>query len=570
LLIVSGIPVSSGVAIGKAYILAHALNEVEPYTITEKNITNEIKRFNQAIKQLKSELLGLKKELKNNKMGEYGSFIDVQLAIINDPKISKNPLELIKKSKQNAEWALKVQMEEIINKFNSIENSYIRERKNDIYQVCETLIKYLIGHESKQLSSDKNRIIVAHDISPADALKFKNSNNIAFVTDIGGTTSHTAILAKSINIPSVVGTQNAKNLISNGDNLIVDGDHGCVIINPTDEVINEYKLKQNLYELESKKLLNLQKVISKTIDKVSVNLYVNIEDTNNIEPVMENNTKGVGLFRTEFIFMDKHRMLDENEQFTIYRNLTKALPNKIITIRTLDSGGDKVIEHMPNTNQNPALGLRAIRFCLAEPDVFITQIKALLRASHYGDIRILIPMLSSDNELRQVKLLIERAKDILTSERKKFNSKTLIGGMIEVPAAAIDAESFASQLDFLSIGTNDLIQYTLAVDRTDDAVSHLYDSSHPALLKLIKGVIDAGTKAGIEVSLCGEMAGDPKLTKLLIGLGLTNFSMHPSSLLKVKKVILESEFLKLKSKAKKILNTHDKIEIENLINNLNN
>ena len=570
MLIVSGIPVSSGVAIGKAYILAHALNEVEPYTITDKNISNEIKRFNQAIKQLKSELLGLKKELKKNKMGEYGSFIDVQLAIINDPKISKNPLELIKKSKQNAEWALKVQMEEIINKFNSIENNYIRERKNDIYQVCETLIKYLIGHESKQLTSDKNRIIVAHDISPADALKFKNSKNIAFVTDIGGTTSHTAILAKSINIPSVVGTQNAKNLISNGDNLIVDGDHGCVIINPTNEVINEYKLKQNLYELESKKLLSLQKLTSKTIDKVSVNLYVNIEDTNNIEPVMENNTKGVGLFRTEFIFMDKHRMLDENEQFTIYRNLTKALPNKTITIRTLDSGGDKVIEHMPNTNQNPALGLRAIRFCLAEPDVFITQIKALLRASYYGDIRILIPMLSSDNELRQVKLLIDRAKDILTSERKKFNSKTLIGGMIEVPAAAIDAESFASQLDFLSIGTNDLIQYTLAVDRTDDAVSHLYDSSHPALLKLIKGVIDAGTKAGIEVSLCGEMAGDPKLTKLLIGLGLKNFSMHPSSLLKVKKVILESEFSKLKSKAKKILNTHDKIEIENLINTLNN
>ena len=570
MLIVSGIPVSSGVAIGKAYILAHALNEVEPYTIADKNISNEIKRFNQAIKQLKSELLGLKKELKKNKMGEYGSFIDVQLAIINDPKISKNPLELIKKFKQNAEWSLKVQMEEIINKFNSIENNYIRERKNDIYQVCETLIKYLIGHESKQLTSDKNRIIVAHDISPADALKFKNSKNIAFVTDIGGTTSHTAILAKSINIPSVVGTQNAKNLISNGDNLIVDGDHGCVIINPTNEVINEYKLKQNLYELESKKLLSLQKLTSKTIDKVSVNLYVNIEDTNNIEPVMENNTKGVGLFRTEFIFMDKHRMLDENEQFTIYRNLTKALPNKTITIRTLDSGGDKVIEHMPNTNQNPALGLRAIRFCLAEPDVFITQIKALLRASYYGDIRILIPMLSSDNELRQVKLLIDRAKDILTSERKKFNSKTLIGGMIEVPAAAIDAESFASQLDFLSIGTNDLIQYTLAVDRTDDAVSHLYDSSHPALLKLIKGVIDAGTKAGIEVSLCGEMAGDPKLTKLLIGLGLKNFSMHPSSLLKVKKVILESEFSKLKSKAKKILNTHDKIEIENLINTLNN
>src|SRR5210317_8490 len=568
--ILSGIPVSPGIAIGYAYILAHALGEIEPYSIPKNKVTHEIKRFNNSVRNLHLELVHLKNELKKNKMIEYGSFIDIQLSILKDPKISEDPKKIIKDTLTNAEWALKIQMDEIINKFNKINNTYIKERKNDVYQVCENLIKYLIGHQSHKVSNDRNQIIVAHDISPSDALKFKNTNNLAFITDIGGTTSHTAILAKSINIPSVVGTQNAKQLINHDDLLIVDGGHGCILVNPPNNVIEEYKIKQNLYEIESKKLLSLQNIPSRTIDKTAINLFVNIEDTNNLSPVIENNTEGVGLFRTEFIFMDQHKMLDENEQFVIYKNLTKSLPNKTLIIRTLDSGGDKIIEHMPHTNQNPALGLRAIRFCLAEPDVFITQIKALLRAAYYGNIQILIPMLSSTNELRQVKLLIQRAKDILSSERKKYNPKTLIGGMIEVPAAAIDIDSFANELDFLSIGTNDLIQYTLAVDRTDDAVSHLYDSSHPALLKLIKGVIDSGTKAGIEVSLCGEMAGDPRLTKLLIGLGLRNFSMHPSSLLKVKKMILESNASKLKYKANKILRSHQKLEIDNLINNLNN
>jgi phosphotransferase system enzyme I (PtsI) len=568
--ILSGIPISSGIAIGQAYILAHAINEIKPYFIDKAQVKKEIKKFSKSIKDLRKELINLKKKLKSNKMGEYGSFIDIHLSIINDPKISIAPIETIRNKYLNAEWALKMQMDTIITKFNKIDNAYIRERKNDVYQVCENLIKSLIGGEADSLTNAKSHIIVAHDISPADALSFKNSNNLAFLTDIGGTTSHTAILAKSINIPAIAGIQNAKDLISHDDTLIVDGDLGCVIVNPTEKIIYEYEIKKNKHETEGKKLLSLKYTPSKTNDKVNINLCVNIEDTYNLKPVLENQTNGVGLFRTEFIFMHEHKMLDENEQFLIYRNLTKSLPNKPIVIRTLDSGGDKVIEHMPHTNQNPALGLRAIRFCLAEPEVFITQIKALLRASYYGNIRILIPMLSSHNELRQVKLLIQRAKDLLSSERKKFNPATLVGGMIEVPAAAIDIDTFSNDLDFLSIGTNDLIQYTLAVDRTDDAVSHLYDSSHPALLKLIKGVIDSGTKAGIEVSLCGEMAGDPKLTKLLIGLGLKNFSMHPSSILKVKKMVLESNACKLKNKANKILKSKSKNEIEQLINNLNN
>jgi phosphotransferase system enzyme I (PtsI) len=566
--ILSGIPVSSGISIGRAFILAHALSEIESYKIEDSKISSEVKRFKKALENQKKELAALKKQLSKNNMKEYSSFVDIHLSILNDPKISKDPINIIEQNKINAEWSIKMQMDEIIKKFNKINNSYIRERKNDVYQVCENLIKFLVGQHTSKLNN-KGQVIVAHDISPSDTLKFKNSNFLAFITEIGGTTSHTAILSKSLNIPSVVGTQNAKKLIKQNDLLIVDGDNGHIIINPTKLVINHYKYKKSLNDIESQKLLSLQKVKSKTIDKTDINLFVNIEDTNNLKPVLENETHGVGLFRTEFIFMDKHRMLDENEQFLIYKKLARSLPNKIITIRTLDSGGDKVIEHMPHTNQNPALGLRAIRFCLAEPQVFITQIKALLRAADYGNIRILIPMLSSYNELKQVNLLIQRAKDLLKSERKRFKPNTPIGGMIEVPAAAVDIDSFAKELDFLSIGTNDLIQYTLAVDRTDDAVSHLYDSSHPAILKLIKGIIDSGTKAGIEVSLCGEMAGDPKLTKLLIGLGLRNFSMHPSSILKVKKMIINSDTRTLSNKVKKIIKTNNRDQIDNLINKLN-
>ena len=326
--ILSGIPVSAGIAIGHAYILAHALGEIEPYSIPKNKIPQEIKRFNNSVRNLHLELVNLKKKLKKNKMIEYGSFVDIQLSILKDPKISEDPKKIIKETRTNAEWALKIQMDEIIIKFNKINNTYIKERKNDVYQVCENLIKYLIGHQSHKSLQDRNQIIVAHDISPSDALKFKNTNNIAFITDIGGTTSHTAILAKSINIPSVVGTQNAKQLINHDDLLIVDGSHGCILVNPPNNVVEEYKIKQNLYEIESKKLLSLQNIPSRTIDKTTINLYVNIENTNNLSPVIENNTEGVGLFRTEFIFMDQHKMLDENEQFVIYKNLTTSLPKK--------------------------------------------------------------------------------------------------------------------------------------------------------------------------------------------------------------------------------------------------
>ena len=565
---ISGISVSPGIAIGKAVILSHTLNEAESKSITFGQIKAEVSKFKKALIQSQNELLKIKRDLVISQMGNFTSFIDIHLSILKDDKISKNTIDTIRSKLCNAEWALKLQADEIIRRFEKITNPYIQERKNDVMQVCENIAKYIVGSNHK-ISQKKNNILVAHDISPADALKFKSSNFISFITDIGGPTSHTAILARSINIPSIVGLQNAKKLIKNDDLIIVDGDSSSVIVNPNSNVLHDYHLRKNHWDTEQKKLFKLAKIKSKTIDKKNIQLLTNIEDEADVKSIFSNNADGVGLFRTEFIFMSKGKMLSENEQFSIYKRLASNLKNKELIIRTLDSGADKVIDNSNADTQNPALGLRAIRLCLAEPDIFITQIKAILRASVYGNVKILIPMLSSINELNQVKLLIKRAKTLLDAENKKYDSNILIGGMIEIPAAAIHIDSFAKQLDFLSIGTNDLIQYTLAVDRTDDSVSHLYNSIHPAILKLIHNTIKAGQKFNIPVSLCGEMAGDHRYTKLLLGMGLYIFSMHPASILRVKKKIIETNCKKNTRIINKILKSEQQSSIEALVTKLN-
>jgi phosphotransferase system enzyme I (PtsI) len=565
---ISGISVSPGIAIGKAVILSHTLNEAEAKSITFGQIKAEVSKFKKALIQSQNELLKIKRDLVISQMGNFTSFIDIHLSILKDDKISKNTIDTIRSKLCNAEWALKLQADEIIRRFEKITNPYIQERKNDVMQVCENIAKYIVGSNHK-ISQKKNNILVAHDISPADALKFKSSNFISFITDIGGPTSHTAILARSINIPSIVGLQNAKKLIKNDDLIIVDGDSSSVIVNPNSNVLHDYHLRKNHWDTEQKKLFKLAKIKSKTIDKKNIQLLTNIEDEADVKSIFSNNADGVGLFRTEFIFMSKGKMLSENEQFSIYKRLASNLKNKELIIRTLDSGADKVIDNSNADTQNPALGLRAIRLCLAEPDIFITQIKAILRASVYGNVKILIPMLSSINELNQVKLLIKRAKTLLDAENKKYDSNILIGGMIEIPAAAIHIDSFAKQLDFLSIGTNDLIQYTLAVDRTDDSVSHLYNSIHPAILKLIHNTIKAGQKFNIPVSLCGEMAGDHRYTKLLLGMGLYIFSMHPASILRVKKKIIETNCKKNTRIINKILKSEQQSSIEALVTKLN-
>ncbi len=565
---VHGIGVSSGIAIGQAHLVSNALLEVVHYVLPENQVEDEIKRFSDSILTVKKDLEVIRNSLSKNAPAELAAFISTHLSMLADKSLSEVPKEIIHKERCNAEWAIKQQMDDIVNQFEAIEDEYLRERKHDIVQVVERVIKVLLGHPRQAPVKQRENaiILVAHDISPADAIQFKQHHFAAFITDVGGVTSHTAILARSLNIPSIVALQRARDLINDGELIIVDGSIGVVIVNPSKEIWAEYKLRQEQFELEQQKLKRLKSTKAITMDGTVIELQANIEVPEDVTAVRASGATGIGLYRTEFLFMNKREMPDEEEQFQAYKQVAEAMHGLPVTIRTLDLGADKQMN--PDTVSdcaNPALGLRAVRLCLSEPHIFHTQLRALLRASHYGNIKILIPMLTTLAELRQTKLLLERAKLSLRKQNVPFNENIALGGMIEVPAAAINAEAFAKELDFLSIGTNDLIQYTLAIDRTHDAVAHLYNPLHPSVLKLISITIKAGTKLGKSVAVCGEMAGDAKLTKLLIGMGLRQLSMHPSNVLGVKQQILRSQMVKLNSHARKVLSYSDLEKIEPLV-----
>jgi phosphotransferase system enzyme I (PtsI) len=569
---VHGVGVSNGIAIGHAHLVSHALLEVVHYQVPKDLIDQEIARFDQAINTVKHDLETVRAQLPSRSPAELSAFISTHLMLLSDHTLADEPKAIIKKELCNAEWAVKQQLESIVEQFDQIEDEYLRERKHDVIQVVERIIKVLLGRPSQVpvLEQEKAIILVAHDISPADAIQFKQHHFAAFVTDVGGATSHTAILARSLNIPSIVALQRARALIRDGELLIVDGTQGVVIVNPDKNTLAEYKLRQEQWEIEQQKLKRIKSTKAVTLDGATVDLYANIEVPEDVVQVKAAGAAGIGLYRTEFLFMNRREAPTEEEQFEAYRAVVEALDGKPVTIRTLDLGADKEISaETERTCTNPALGLRAIRLCLAEPQLFHTQLRALLRASAFGNVQILIPMLSSISELRQTLLLLERAKNSLRLEKTAFNEKIQVGGMIEIPAAALCAEAFAKELDFLSIGTNDLIQYSLAIDRTDDSVSHLYNPVHPAVLHLIEMTIRAGQKLGKKVSVCGEMAGDAKLTRLLLGFGLRQFSMHPSHILMVKSQVLQSEIPKLVSASRKILSTHDSDKIEPLIQKMN-
>jgi len=567
-----GIGVSNGIAIGKAHLISNALLEVVQYDIDIKNIPREVKRFEDAVNAVRIELNKIKSQLPSDSPGEFGAFIDTHTMILNDKSLSVLPKSIIENEKCNAEWAIKKQMDSVVNQFDQIEDQYLRERKQDVIQVVERVIKILLGHSNQIAVKNKEKltILVAHDISPADALHFKNHKYAAFITDGGGVTSHTAILSRSLNIPSIVALQNARALIRDNDLIIVDGTKGVVIINPTQEIQKHYKKIQDSWDNEQEKLQRIKTKKSTTQDGVTIQLFANIEVPNDIISVNASGASGIGLFRTEFLFMNRQDMPDEEEQFQAYKKVAEAMGKKPVTIRTLDSGADKQTAlDNKKISPNPALGLRAIRLCLSEPKVFMTQLRAILRASQFGNIKILFPMLSSINELRQTKLILERAKASLRKEKIKFNENILIGGMIEIPAAAISADIFAKELDFLSIGTNDLIQYALAIDRTDDAVSHLYNPLHPAVLKLIALTIKSAHKYKKSIAICGEMAGEPKLTKLLIAMGVEQLSMHPSHILSVKQQVLTSSIKNMKTSVLKLLNLNEVDKIETLLKKIN-
>ena len=555
-----GIPVSRGIAIGRAHLLTPAALDVKHYLVAEEHLEAEVQRLQHALTSVHQELQTLWNELPKDAPTELGAFIDVHALILSDPLISEAPLDTIRARRYNAEWALVTQIEELSAQFDEIEDPYLRERKADIQQVAERVLKVLMGTASPLTKMDgqgqlqAQMIVVAHDISPADMLQFRDRSFIGFVTDMGGQNSHTAIVARSLDIPAAVGMSQASTLIDDDDWLIIDGDAGVVIANPSQLVLEQYRERQGVLLRARKKLNKLKKTPAVTLCGTPIALMANIELPEDCPAALEAGAVGIGLFRSEFLFMGRgHKMPSEDEQFEAYKKTVTSMKGRPVTIRTLDIGADKPLDQTDHTALNPALGLRAIRYCLAEPQLFLTQLRAILRASAFGKVRILIPMLAHAFEIDQSLAMIAQAKAQLHQANIKFDPHVAIGAMIEIPAAALALPMFVKRMDFLSIGTNDLIQYTLAIDRVDYEVAHLYNPLHPAVLQLIAMTIAAGHKAGIEVAVCGEMAGDVKLTRLLLGMGLREFSMHPAQLLSVKQEILGSDLGVIAPQTRKIL-----------------
>ncbi len=570
-----GIPVSRGIAIGRAHKLAPAALDVKHYLVAEEHLEAEVSRLQQALVQVHKELQTLWNELPKDAPTELGAFIDVHALILSDPMISEAPLDIIRTRHYNAEWALLTQIDELSAQFDEIEDPYLRERKADIQQVAERVLKVLMGTAQILPAStgedgfQAQMIIVAHDISPADMLQFRDRSFIGFVTDVGGQNSHTAIVARSLDIPAAVGMSGASTLIEQDDWLIIDGDAGVVIANPSALVLEQYRERQGAAARARKKLQKLKKTPAITKDGVEIQLMANIELPDDCPAAMEAGANGVGLFRSEFLFMGRNSKIpSEDEQFEQYKKAVVAMKGRPVTIRTLDIGADKPLDQTEHTALNPALGLRAIRYCLAEPQIFLTQLRAILRASAFGKVRILIPMLAHAFEIDQSLAMIAQAKAELREQNIKFDDEVDVGAMIEIPAAALALPMFVKRMDFLSIGTNDLIQYTLAIDRVDYEVAHLYNPLHPAVLQLISMTIAAGHKAGIDVAVCGEMAGDIKLTRLLLGMGLREFSMHPAQLLSVKQEILNSDLARIMPQTRKIMRSMEPSVIADAVEQL--
>ncbi len=555
-----GAGVFGGIAIGHAHLISSARFEVGHYEIAEDGIAGELQRFDAAIEQVRSELRGLHANVPASAPAEMGAFLDLHLMILADSNLSVVPRTLIQSRRCNAEWALVQQMEAIAAQFDEIEDPYLRERKNDIEQVAERVLKAMPGKAPETLPSparEHDLIVVAHDLSPADMILFKQHEFAGFVTDLGGVTSHTAIVARSLAIPAIVGMHNARAMICENELLIIDGREGVLIVNPNQQVLDQFRRRRDLIEAERLKLRSLRSRRAATLDGQVVALQANIELPQDVELAREAGATGIGLFRSEFLFLNRASLPEEDEQFEAYRQVVKAMEGMPVTIRTLDLGADKVLAGSAPQAPNPALGLRAIRYCLAEPQIFQTQLRALLRASCSGRIRLLIPMLAHAHEIDQTLAAIAQTKAELDERGIPYDRSIQVGGMIEIPAAALSLGYFVRKLDFLSIGTNDLIQYTLAIDRNDDAVAHLYDPLHPAVLQLIAQTITAANKAGKAVAVCGEMAGDLDATRLLLGLGLREFSMHPAQLLTVKREVLGTNLASATAMAKRIMRTHD-------------
>ena len=570
-----GLAVSDGIAIGQAHLISQATLEVSHLQIAPRMVEKEVVRFEAALVQVRDELVAMKAGMEHSPT-DIGAFIDLHLMILSDPELSEVPKQIIRERRCNAEWAIVQQMELLVAQFDKIDDIYLRERSYDVRQVVERVVRELAGHPASKVSKGfkgENLIVVAHDLSPSDVMAFKDQHFASFVTDVGGATSHTAILARGMGMPAVLGLHNARQLIRDKETVIVDGTRGVLIVDPDPRILEEYELRKSQYELERSKLKLLKTARATTLDRVKVDLLANIEVPEDIPAALENGAEGIGLFRTEFIFLGRGDMPSEEEQYEAYRKVVKGMEGRPVTIRTFDLGNDKNLESEEAVDErqrsNPALGLRSIRLSLTEPRSLLAQLRAILRASRLGKTKILIPMLSHAHQIDQTLALLEQAKESLRREKVAFDEHIEVGAMIEVPAAALAINLFLRKLDFVSIGTNDLIQYTLAIDRSDEQVAHLYDPLHPAVLMLLAHVISSAEKAEKPVSMCGEMAGDPNLTRLLLGMGLRQFSMHPAQIPAVKQKVKQSDASELTPLVKRLVRLEDSVRIQEQLEKLN-
>ena len=559
---VFGLPVSRGVAIGRAVLVASSRVDVAHYFIDEAEIGAEIERLRAARDEVADELSTLQRDLPADAPGELSALLDVHLLLLHDETLADATKQWIQERHYNAEWALSAQLEVIARQFDDMEDDYLRERKADLEQVVERLLRALTRASSgvhvpapgvgpRDFAGEDPLVLVANDIAPADMLQFKRSIFTGFITDVGGRTSHTAIVARSMDIPAVVGAREASHIIRQDDWVVIDGDSGIVVVDPSPLLLEEYRFRQRQSGLERDRLARLRHTPAITLDGERVELQANIELPGDAPVALDAGAVGVGLFRSEFLFMNRNGELPgEEEQFEAYRSAVEAMKGLPVTIRTVDIGADKPLDRMSSAELrhehalNPALGLRAIRWSLSEPGMFRQQLRAILRAGAFGKVRLLIPMVAHLSEVRMALEAIARAKQQL-ADAGRPHADVEVGAMIEVPAAALALSTLLPHFDFVSVGTNDLIQYTLAIDRADEAVAHLYDPWHPAVLQLISKTIECARAAGKGVSVCGEMAGDPAFTELLLAMGLRSFSMHPSQIAAVKQRVLRADTRRL-------------------------
>ncbi len=577
---VHGIPVARGIAIGRAVLVASSRVDVTHYFIQPEQVQDELRRLRVARDAVVEELQRLQADMPKDMPAELAAMLDVHLMLLQDELLGAGVRQWIKERLYNAEWALITQLEVISRQFDEMEDAYLRERKADLEQVVDRVLRHLKGAAAPVAAPpprparqhdlllddtlDVPLVLVAHDLSPADMLQFKKSVFAGFVTDVGGKTSHTAIVARSMDIPAVVGARSASQLVRQDDWVIIDGDAGVMIVDPSPIILAEYGYKQRQGELERGRLARLKNTPAITLDGQKIELLANIEQPEDTAAALAVGAVGVGLFRTEFLFMGREGKLpDEAEQYQAYRAAVEGMHGMPVTIRTVDIGADKPLDdRRVDTHLNPALGLRAIRWSLSEPAMFLAQLRAILRAAAHGQVHMLIPMLAHASEIRQTLELIDKARAQLDARGQVYGAVKL-GAMIEVPAAALSLRLFLHHFDFLSVGTNDLIQYTLAIDRADESVAHLFDQLHPAVLRLLADTIAAGARRGKPVTVCGEMAGDAAMTRLLLGLGLRSFSMHPAQILAVKQEILRADAAKLSPWAQAVLDSDEPASLLN-------